>query len=447
VKRRLTPALLAIAVALNCTQSRRMGPRPQGPDPANMVPARARTIYREMGLMIDTARMPLVASLRFLPGSTPESTVAIFGLSLANRVLNFRRDENGGLVAGYHVELTLRQDTAVVRQVVRDETVRVGTQPETLRRDESIVFQQILTVPSGVYTVGLVVRDRSSPAYAETKVVDTVPRIETPGLSTPLLIYQGAGRARRGTLPQLVMNPRAATPFDTDTARWYVEAYELPRGTRIAARVVDLDSVELWRDTLTLGEGPLATLRFGIKPGVLPPGRAEFQVQAVGGTARATAPFLVAFSDLWAVHRFDETVDVLRYFARQAAITKLKAAPRTGRAAAWQAFYAATDSAPRTPRHEPLERYFRRVDVANQRYADPGAPGWKTDRGEVFITLGEPDQAFEVPGRTAPGIRWEYSDLHVTLAFQDDDGWGKYHLTLQSRAEYERVLAQVRGAP
>jgi len=65
----------------------------------------------------------------------------------------------------------------------------------------------------------------------------------------------------------------------------------------------------------------------------------------------------------------------------------------------------------------------------------------------VFITLGEPDQAFEVPGRTAPGIRWEYSDLHVTLAFQDDDGWGKYHLTLQSRAEYERVLAQVRGAP
>jgi GWxTD domain-containing protein len=234
--------------------------------------------------------------------------------------------------------------------------------------------------------------------------------------------------------------------FDADSVRWYVEAYGLPRGTRLAARVIDLDSVELWRDTVVLGDGPFAGTRFAIKPGVLPPGRAELQVQAVGGTARATAPFLVTFSDLWAVKRFDQLLDVLRFYDRPTLLATLKAAPRDQRVAAWQAFYTASDSLPATPRHERLERYFHRVDLANQRFSDPAGPGWKTDRGEVFITLGEPDQAFEVPGKVAPGIRWEYRDLHVTLAFQDDDGWGKYHLTVESRSDYEHILAQVRGA-
>lgn len=425
----------------------RHGERPQPTPPANTIPVRARTIYREMGLMIDTTRLPLVASLRFLAGPTPDSTLAIFGLSLANRVLNFRRDESGALVAGYHVELLLRQDTVIVRSVVRDETVRVGTQPETLRRDESIVFQQLLTVPAGVYTVSVVVRDRGSPAYAQVQVMDTVPRLESPGLGGPIPIYDGTGRARRSAPLQLVMNPRGAASFDTDSVRWYVEGYGLPRGTRVAARVVDLDSVELWRDTVTLGEGPLAGARLAIRPGVLPPGRAALELQVVGGAARAAAPFLVTFSDLWAVKRFDQLLEVLRFFDRPAVLAALKDAPRDRRAAAWQAFYAASDSQSATPRHERLERYFRRVDVANQRYSDPAGPGWKTDRGEVYITLGEPDQAFEVPGKVAPGIRWEYRDLKVTLAFQDDDGWGKYHLTVESRSDYERVLAQVRGAP
>ena len=69
--------------------------------------------------------------------------------------------------------------------------------------------------------------------------------------------------------------------------------------------------------------------QFVIKPGVLPLGRAQFHVQPVGGTARTATPLLVTFSDMWAVNRFEQTVEVLRYFPRQDLVTKLKAAPRT----------------------------------------------------------------------------------------------------------------------
>jgi GWxTD domain-containing protein len=415
------------------------------PDPVNMMPLRARTVYRDMGLMVDTSRLPFVASVRFLAGATPDSTLLVFAMSLANRALNFRRDSND-LVADYHVELTLRRDTSVVRQVERDEKVRVGTVPETMRRDESIIFQQFLSVPPGIYSVHVVVRDRTAPAYAQVQLLDTVPQLDAPGLGRPIPIYEGAGRDRRGALPQLVANPRGATSYG-ERVRFYVEGYGLGRGARLAARVIDLDSVELWRDTFALGEGSLAGVQFAIKPGTLPPGRAEFQVQAVGGTARGVAPFLITFSDVWAVNRFDQVVDLLRHFARPELVAKLKDAPRDQRAAAWRAFYTASDPIQATPRNEALEAYFHRIDVANLRYPEPKSLGWKTDRGEVYITLGEPDQAFEVPGKMAPAIRWEYSSFQATLSFQDVDGLGHYHLTAHSREDYERVLAKARAAP
>jgi GWxTD domain-containing protein len=429
---------------MECAPPHPIGPRPLMPDPANMVPLRARAVYRDMGLMVDTSRLPFVASDRFLAGATPDSTLVVFAMSLANRSLNFRRDSND-LVADYHIELTLRRDSSVVRQVVRDQKVRVSSVPETLRRDESIIFQQLLVVPPGPYTVNVVVRDRTSPAYAQFQMLDTVPRFDAQGLGWPIPIYEGTGRPRRTVLPELVANPRGATAYG-EALRFYVEGYGLARGTRLAARVVDLDTVELWRDTVVLADGPLASAQFVIKPGVLPLGRAEFQVQAVGGPAHTAIPLLVTFSDSWAVNRFDQTVDLLRYFARQELVAKLKAAPREQRAAAWLEFYSATDPTPATPQNEPLDKYFHRIDVANMRYTEPKNPGWKTDRGEVYITLGEPDQAFEVPGKMAPGLRWEYSSFHTTLAFQDNDGSGQYHLTTQSRAEYERALAETRAA-
>lgn len=442
--KRLTFVLLALGGLMACPPARRMTPAPILPDPANMVPLRARVVYRSMGLMVDTSRLPFVGALRFLAGPTPDSTLVVFAMSLANRALSFRRDSND-LVAFYHVELTVRQDSSLIRQVVRDEKVRVSTVPETMRRDESIIFQQTMLVRPGIYSVGVVVRDRSTPAYAQYQMIDTVPQFDTPALGWPIPIYEGVGRVRLGALPELVMNPRGTTAYG-ESIRLYVEGYGLAPGTRLAARVVDLDSVELWRDTVALTDGALASAQFVVKPGVLPVGRVQFHVQVVGGAANTTTPLLITFSDMWAVNRFEQTVDLLRYFPRQDLVTKLKSAPKDQRAAAWREFYRASDPSPATPQNEPLAKYFHRIDIANLRYSEPKNPGWKTDRGEVYITLGEPDQAFEVPGKYAPGLRWEYGTFHTTLAFQDPDGVGQYRLTEQSRADYERILVEAQSA-
>ena len=451
MRRRVTPALLAVGLVTGCGPWQRVGTQPHREPAATTPPLLdAGAIYRAMGLVVGAPPLPFVAALRFLAGTTPDSTLAVFAMSLANHSLSFRRDV-GGFVAEYHVELALGADTGVVRRAGGDATVRVRSFQETLRSDESVVYQQLLAVPPGVYTVRVAVRDRNAPAaYADTAIVDTVPRLERPGLGWPIPIYQGAGRERLDGMPQLVVNPRATLPFAAESLRFYVEGYGLGRGTRLAARVLDPDSAELWHDTLALvGDGPVTSAQFAIPPGDLPAGRAELRVEAVGAPARMRVPILVSFSDQWAVANLDEMVTLLRYFARQDLVAKLKAAPHDQRRAMWREFYTASDPVPLTPENEALDDYFHRVELAG-RFQEPGKPGWQTDRGEVFITLGDPDEIFAVASEVTNAdqrvIRWEYMNLRLTLYFQDETGFGQYRLSPLSRSEYGRVLERVRRA-
>ena len=73
-------------------------------------------------------------------------------------------------------------------------------------------------------------------------------------------------------------------------------------------------------------------------------------------------------------------------------------------------------------------------------------PGWRTDRGEVYISLGEPDEGFLTnPTLTeARQIRWTYIQDRLTLYFQDETGFGRYRLHPESRSEFERVVSRVR---
>src|SRR5712692_1576748 len=87
---------------------------------------------------------------------------------------------------------------------------------------------------------------------------------------------------------------------------------------------------------------------------------------------------------------------LLRYFDRQDWVDSLRRASPDRRPEVWREFWKATDPVPFTPENEALDDYFRRVQAANVRFQDEGEPGWLTERGEVFITLGEPDEMLHV---------------------------------------------------
>ena len=447
---RVVTGCTLIASLVGCGQWQRVGStdRPQpGTEVAKLFDAAA--IYDRMGLFVTPAPLVAVADAHFLAGPSTDSTLAVFTLSLANHSLSFHRDANGFL-AEYHVEVAFRPDSGNVARLASDQSVRVRTFQETLRADESVLFQGYLLVPPGVYTAEVVIRDRNSPATSHRERADTVPRFSGSALSSPIPIYEGAGRGIRADRPQLLANPRATLPYGVDTLRFYVEGYDLPPGTRVAVEAIDQGGTIQWRDTVTLRDTTgLARAVLPIAGGRLPVGQGELRLSAIGGTAKSATPFLVSFSSQWVVTNYAEMLNLLRYFARQDLVSKLKSAPPEQRAEAWRQFWAATDPVPLTPENEALDDYLHRVQIANVRFQEEGRPGWLTDRGEVFITLGEPDEVTDFSGNnvsrsTPQTIRWSYTTLRLGLLFQDLTGFGRFELTPGSRADYQQALARIR---
>ena len=404
-----------------------------------------------MGSLVGGGALPFVASVRYLAGSTPDSTLALFSASLTNQTLSFQR-RGGEFVAEYRVEAAFLTDSGVVpvRQLASDEQVRVRNFQETLRNDESIIFQQFVTVPPGTYRVSVTVRDRNGPAVARAERVDTAPRFASPVpiMTRPVAVYTAEGRHQRADLPKLVANPRATLPYGSDSMHFYIERYG-GGPSALMARVVDGADKELWRDSLRLTGG--ANLAYGtiiVAPGKLPVGQAELQAIPVGGGDTTRTRFLVSFSNQWVITNFDEMASLLRYFERQDWVDSLRRASAERRPEVWHEFWKATDPVPFTPENEALDDYFRRVQAANIRFQDEGEPGWLTERGEVFIGLGEPDEMLDMSnGMDRSGlrvIRWTYNTQRLVLYFQDQTGFSRFRLTPSSRAEYQRVLARVR---
>lgn len=79
-------------------------------------------------------------------------------------------------------------------------------------------------------------------------------------------------------------------------------------------------------------------------------------------------------------------------------------------------FWLRRDPTPGTTENEFRNLFWTRVKFANERYADGAAPGWKSDRGKLFVLCGEPDKIETMPnantqsGPTAGHglIRWTY---------------------------------------
>ena len=451
---RRTAALTAVVTLAGCGSWQRVGTPDAGPGPGMTLPRLfdATSVYRSMGFLVGGAALPFVASVRYLAGPVSDSTLALFSVSLTNQTLSFQRRGNE-FVAEYRVEAAFRADSGgvvPVRQIGRDEQVRVRSFQETLRTDESVIFQQFVTLPPGTYRVFVMIRDRNGPAFARAERIDTAPRFSGRGLSRPIAVYTAEPRAHRAELPKLVANPRSTLPYGSDSIRFYIESYGGGAET-LVSRIVDGGGRVLRHDSLRLaGNLELSAATISVPPGNLPVGQAEFTAvptRADGGdTVRAR--FLVSFSNQWVITNFDEMLSLLRYFDRQDWVDSLRRVAPDRRPEIWREFWKATDPTPITPENEALDDYFRRVQQANIRFQDEGQPGWLTDRGEVFITLGEPDELLDLSsGLDRSGvraIRWTYTTLRLVVYFQDQTGFGRFRLTPSSRAEYQRVLGRVR---
>ncbi|MBI4502091.1 MAG: GWxTD domain-containing protein [Gemmatimonadetes bacterium] len=442
------PALMLGLTAAGCSSWQRVGSEQQ-PAPEIVVPGlfEPSGAYRDMGFLAHGAPVAFVGAVRFLAGSGADSTLTLFSLSMTNSTLSFQR-EGTLFQASYRVEAAFRSGSST-RQITSDQTVRVAGFSETQRADESVIFQQYLSLPPGDATVTLVVRDQNSGGYSRDERTIRVPRFASrPALSSVVPFYRGRARAARTERPELVVNPRSTIPYGADTLQLYVELYGSLSDSALVVRALDEGENEVWRSTVaSTGDTLLRTAVIRVPPGQLPIGRLRVEGVAAGVPDTSRAPVLVSFSDQWAVANFEGVLNLLRYFGADEAIHEMRAAPDSSRSALWRTFWQDTDPNPITPENEALQQYFSRLQTANTRFREGTDPGWLTDRGEVFITLGEPDEIFDQSSDLQGQrrfIRWSYTNERLVVDFVDESGFGRFRMSPSSRAEFQRIVTRVR---
>lgn len=97
-------------------------------------------------------------------------------------------------------------------------------------------------------------------------------------------------------------------------------------------------------------------------------------------------------------------------------------------------FWARRDPSPGTTRNEERERFYAAIAEANRRFREGGAsqvPGWRTDRGRIFVRYGAPDETLErrQAGSTNPYDVWKFTRTRaLKFVFMDLTGFGNYVL-------------------
>ena len=126
-------------------------------------------------------------------------------------------------------------------------------------------------------------------------------------------------------------------------------------------------------------------------------------------------------------------------------------------------FWRRRDPDPDTEENEYREEYYERIAYANEKFAS-GIPGWKTDRGRIYIQWGKPDSVESHPSggsyerpyhegggstTTYPFEVWFYRHLDgvgdgIEIEFVDPTGTGEYRIA--RNANEKDALLMVPGA-
>jgi GWxTD domain-containing protein len=408
-------------------------------------------LYRQIGLLAAPSPLAFVGKISAFASSSPDTTLVLASISVPNRALTFTR-EGDRYRAPYEVKLTITRGDVEAANVDVMEIVRVGSFREINRTDESVIFQHYFHIPPGVYTLSAMVRDIGGSRNATQQATIRIPILTTGRFSTPLLVYEATGRSVLDSLPRLLASPRSSAVFGRDsTVAIYVEAYGL--GTRLPVDFVVRNDkgMQLWRDSATLSRrGSLFNGVVNVPISTVGVGIAQVSFTRRDSPDSAKAPLFVSFGEDIPLMSFEDMLGYLRFFATPFQLSQLRTAPLEKRATVWAQFLRATDPIPETATNEEMQNYFGRIQQANAEFRADRNPGWLSDRGMVFVSLGEPDQILErnvnaamsttQVGSTTRLQVWQYRKYSSQLVFYEETG--RWRLTRPSEAEFLSLNAR-----
>lgn len=403
------------------------------------------SLYGRAGLIAVAGPVSYVGTVGYFASPHSDTTLSLLTLSLTARTLTFTR-EGDRFRAGYTVSADVRRAGSIAHHFEAKETVRVKSFKETTRGEESIIFQEYFPLTPGDYSLTLAVRDESGSRVGNYEGRITVPVIDPRGLSSSIPVHEASPRSSVDSVPHLVTSPRSTAVFGRDSViTTYVEAYGLDRDRPIRATVRGDKGRVLWTDSVMLPKtGEVSSGLVHVPVSEVGIGAMDLVLARTDAVDSTRTPLFVSFGDELPVASFEDMLSYLRFFAAPHRIKALRDASEEARSDVWATFLRETDPIPTTPQHEALQAYFTRIQQANVEFREEGSAGWLSDRGMVYVGLGQPDNIYE-PGigqlnQRGQAQMWEYQRLQLRLVFVDQTGFGRWRLTTQSELEFQNAL-------
>jgi GWxTD domain-containing protein len=365
-------------------------------------------------------------------------------------------------VATYRLVLTVRDSAGL--QLVADSWVRsVPARLLGTPRGSSLEHFTFAAKP-GSYTIEVAVHDSATGRITRAQVPLTAfagrPVASDVVLATGMRAATGADTALRlgelrkgGVILEAAVRP-LLTP-NSASIGYYLEWY----GKGLVAETVAVSVRVLKADGSPLVTTPPQRVPFETAGGVtrsmvdlagLPPGEYGFevQIQARDTTVSRRAPFrmggfeTVALTTPPSPDKFEAMTEAqldtlygpLIYLMTTDETGIYSTLTVEGKRTFLRRFWAKRDPTPGTPRNEEQESFYARIADANRRYREGGAaeiPGWRTDRGRIFIKYGAPQEVMQRPqaANTLPYEAWKYTQRQLLkFVFMDMTQFGNYAL-------------------
>ena len=413
------------------------------------------SFYEENDLLQATGDVRFVADVWYLPGPA-DSTRALIGISLSNSALQFVRMDDGRWQAAYGVTASLEPESGADQPLEKSwqQSVSVGTFDETLLTGETIVFQTDLTLAPGEYDLDLTVRDRNADNGSRVSGnldVPALPRARL-ALSEPVLLrlYRPAAD---GT--EYVVHPSHYYPSTPERIDFLAEAsgaspQDAPYTLRVSLQPVgDEEPVGIaWTEALNPDSAGTIEAFGTIESPEAQFGEFELtlELRDVGGNilASESTPVMIAGSSAWISSNWKDALRLIQYEATEDEMDILEdIEDPASRLEAWSCFWKIRDPVPATATNEALISYFEKIETANRTWLSALRPGFQSDRGRVYITLGPPDEIIErpMPAGPVPFEIWRYYDYNFEIRFVDRIGFNNYEL--DNIGQYQSELSRL----
>ena len=145
--------------------------------------------------------------------------------------------------------------------------------------------------------------------------------------------------------------------------------------------------------------------------------------------AAAQGPVLQYYADL-SPAQVDSVITVMELFLTPAQQQLVGTLNETGKKQFLNRFLESADPEPQTPENEFKQAVEQRLAYSNQFFTSSQNPGFKTDRGRIYMLYGPPTERIDKPveATVGPYVIWNYSNQGETFAFGDFRKDGSYQL-------------------